>query len=154
MSEPQVNVSPQQKSLVDIIREDPYRNTGYYAATLALNVQMLLQNALASRPDLSIEAISELLGVDEERVRWAYSLNGPDDIPAGVSYTDWSSNGNMHTASLARFFRVLGYELEITVKAVDDKADAEFVNTPPRIRSRRMRKPASVVDPDTLNWEI
>jgi hypothetical protein len=121
-----------RKSLVEELEEDPRRSPGFYAAQLAMDVQMLLHRALESRQDMSLEDISDLLGVDVERVRWAYSLNDVDHIPEGMSYLDWNSDGNMYTASMARFFKVLGYELEIKVKAIDEKSDEEYVNHRPR----------------------
>lgn len=125
-------MTEKRKSLVEELEEDPYRSPGFYAAQLSMDVQMLLHRALESRTDMSLADIAELLRVEEERVRWAYSLNDVDYIPPGMAYTDWNSDGNMYTASMARFFKVLGYELEITVKAVDPKADAEYVNHRPR----------------------
>lgn len=129
-----------RKSMVDEIEEDPKRAPGFYAAELSMNIQMLLGKALESRPDLTVADIAETLGLTEDRVRWAYSLNDPDDIPEGMSYTQWQaehfSNGNMHVASLARFMRVLGYKLEIKVVAVDENTNEEFVNTRRRRKTR------------------
>jgi len=121
-------MSDKQKSLVDEIKEDRYRSPGYYAAGLAMDVQVLLNRALESRPDMSLADIAEIVGVDEERVRWAFSLNDVDHIPAGMSYLDWNSDGNMHTASIAKFLKALGYKLELKVKAVEEDTDAEYVN--------------------------
>lgn len=132
--------SEKRKSLVEEIEEDPYRSPGFYAAGLAMEIQMLLHRALESRQDMSLADIAEILGVEEERVRWAYSLNDVDYIPEGMSYRDWNSDGNMYTASMARFFKVLGYELEIKVKAIDEKADSEYVNERPRRGSRKAHR--------------
>lgn len=128
----------ERKSMVDEIKEDPKQAPGYYAAVLAMDVRALLMKALETRPDLSLEDIAETLGLDVARVRWAYSLNDPDDIPEGMSYHEWASDGNMYVASLARFLKVLGYELKLTVVATDEKADEEYVNAPPK--RGRMRK--------------
>lgn len=129
----------ERKSMVDEIREDPKQAPGYYAAELTMNIRALLMKALETRDDLSLEDIAETLGLDVERVRWAYSLNDTDDIPEGMAYHEWTSEGNMYVASLARFLKVLGYELKLSVVATDDKADADYVNAPPK-RGNRMRR--------------
>lgn len=134
-----------RKSLVEEAWEDPQHSVGMAAAELALNVQMLLNRAFDSRPDISHQDIGSRLNVSEDRIKEILShLNSdirPDDDESR------NSNGNLMIASLAKTMWALGYKLDIKVVAADEKAKAFFVNNPSRRRARNRK-------PETLTYEI
>lgn len=87
------------------------------AARLTADVQVLLDKAFQSRPDLSVSDIAERIGVTPQRVREVLSLSDNDNL-----------EGNMYVATLARYLRAMGYELKLTAVAVDSEASTAEVN--------------------------
>lgn len=87
------------------------------AARLTADVQVLLDKAFQSRPDLSVSDIAERIGVTPQRVREVLSLSDKDNL-----------EGNMYVATLARYLRAMGYELKLTAVAVDSEASTAEVN--------------------------
>lgn len=131
----------ERKSLVDEAWEDPHHSVGMAAAELAMNVRSLLERAFDSRPDISQADIADRLRVSEERVKEILSHHNSDLREDDDERLN--SDGNLMIASLARTLYALGYKLDIKVVAADDKADAAFVNNPPRRRMRH-RKPENI----------
>lgn len=135
----------ERKSLVDEAWEDPHHSVGMAAAGLAMDVRGLLERAFASRPDVSHEDIGFRLKVPADRVREILS-----DFNSDIREEDderRNSDGNLMIASLAKTMYALGYKLDIKVVAADEKADAAFVNNPPRRRMRHRK-------PENLTYEI
>lgn len=87
------------------------------AARLTSDVQVLLDKASRSRPDLTVADIAEQIGVTPQRVREVLSLSAKDNL-----------EGNMYVATLARYLRAFGYELKLTAVAVEPEASTEEVN--------------------------
>lgn len=99
-----------------------------FAARLTADVQILLDKAFDSRPDLTVADIADRIGVTPQRVREVLSLSDKDNL-----------EGNMYVATLARYLRALGYELKLTAVAVDPEASTADINRwrphPGRIRA-------------------
>lgn len=98
-----------------------------YAAELTHQVQIILDKAFQSRPDLSVADIADKIGVTPERVREVLSISDKENL-----------EGNMYVATLARYLRAMGYELKLSVKAAEPESDADKVNFL-RPRSSRIR---------------
>lgn len=135
----------ERKSLVEEAWEDPQHSVGMSAAELALNVQMMLNRAFDSRPDISHKDIGSRLNVSEDRIKEILSHLNSDIRPEDDESKN--SNGNLMIASLAKTLWALGYKLDMKVVAADEKANAFYVNNRTRHRTRQRK-------PENLTFEI
>ena len=111
-------------SLADQRRSTPEGRIGMAAARLAISASRMLAAAFSARNDVDQKALARLIGVTEGRV--SQVLHG---------------DGNVHVATLARYMTALGYEVELTAKAVDPAAPPLKARAPRRSkRAARERR--------------
>jgi len=97
--------APHEESLLNRMEADPRASLELAAATLTARLQTLLSAAVHARGDRNQRYLADRLRVSEGRV--SQVLSGED---------------NLRVTTVARYLRALGYELEVSAKAVEEDA--------------------------------
>lgn len=118
-------MTEKKPTLVELRASTQSGGLGLAAARLAVETAQLLKAAFAARKDIDQKELARIIGVSEGRV--SQVLHG---------------DGNVHVATLARYLTAMGYEAELTARALTSAAAP--LKTPRRRGRGAPQRPSKV----------